>query len=203
MTWEIFYLICFGVGLALTVLSLAGGFHHHVHFGLHRAAHISHAHGTGGRGISPVNGFTLTAFLCWFGGAGYLLERYGALVTPLILALATLSGLAGGMLIFWFLAKVLLPHDKSLTVEETEMTGVIGRVSGTIRGDGTGEILFSQNGARRSSPARSDNGQPISRDMEVVVMRYERGIAYVRRWDEISGGESLSTDASRIERAQL
>jgi membrane protein implicated in regulation of membrane protease activity len=149
-----------------------------------------------------VNGFTLTAFLCWFGGAGYLLERYGALVTPLILALATLSGLAGGMLIFWFLAKVLLPHDKSLTAEETEMTGVIGRVSGTIRGDGTGEILFSQNGARRSSPARSDNGQPISRDMEVVVMRYERGIAYVRRWDEISGGESLSTDASRIERAQ-
>jgi hypothetical protein len=200
MTWEMFYLICFGVGLALTVLSLSGGFHHHVHFGLHRGAHIGHAHGT--RGISPVNGFTLTAFLCWFGGAGYLLERYGAFVTPLILALAMLSGLAGGMLIFWFLAKVLLPHDKSLTAEETEMTGVMGRVSGTIRGDGTGEILFSQNGARRSSPARSDNGSPIARDTEVVVMRYERGVAYVRCWDEVSGGESLSTDASRIERAQ-
>jgi hypothetical protein len=196
MTWEIFYLICFAVGLALTVLSLAGGLHHHMHFGLHRVAHTGHAPGAGGRGISPVNGFTLTAFLCWFGGAGYLLERYGAFVTPLILALATLSGLAGGMLIFWFLAKVLLPHDKSLTAEETEMTGVIGRVSGTIRGDGTGEILFSQNGARRSSPARSDNGQPIARDMEVVVMRYERGIAYVRRWDEVSGGESLSTEGS-------
>ena len=28
MTWETFYLICFGVGLALTALSLAGGFHH-------------------------------------------------------------------------------------------------------------------------------------------------------------------------------
>jgi hypothetical protein len=188
MTWEMFYLICFAVGLVLTVLSLSGGLHHHMHFGLHRVAHTSHAHSAGG-GISPVNGFTLTAFLCWFGGAGYLLERYGAFVTPLVLALATLSGLAGGMLIFWFLAKVLL-------------TGVIGRVSGTIRGDGTGEILFSQNGARRSSPARSDNGQPIARDMEVVVMRYERGIAYVRRWDEVSGGESLSTDASRIGGAQ-
>ncbi len=65
------------------------------------------------------------------------------------------------MLIFWFLAKVLLPHDKSLTAEETEMTGVMGRVSGTIRGDGTGEILFSQNGARRSSPARSDKGSRL------------------------------------------
>jgi len=193
MTWEVFYLICFAVGLALTVLSLAGGFHHHVHFGLHRL-HAGHAHATGSRGVSPVNGFTLTAFLCWFGGAGYLLERHGGLVTPAILAFAMLSGLAGGMLIFWFLAKVLAPHDKALTAEETEMTGVIGRVSGTIRADGTGEILFSQNGARRSSPARSDNGQPIARDIEVVVMRYERGVAYVRRWDEISGGESLSTN---------
>jgi hypothetical protein len=198
MTWETFYLICFAVGLALTGLSLAGGFHHHAHFGLHRAAHTGHAHGTGSRGgISPVNGFTLTAFLCWFGGAGYLLQRYGAFVTPVILVFAALSGLVGGMLVFWFLAKVLIPHDKALTAEETEMTGVIGRVSGTIRGDGTGEILFSQNGARRSSAARSENGLPIARNIEVVVMRYERGIAYVRRWDEISGGESLSTDASR------
>jgi hypothetical protein len=184
MTWEVFYLICFAVGLALTVLSVAGGFHH-FHFGLHRAAPAVH---------SPVNGFTLTAFLCWFGGAGYLLERYGGLVTPLILGFATLSGLAAAMLIFWFLANVLAPHDKSLSAEETEMAGVIGRVSGTIRGDGTGEILYSQNGARRSSPARSDNGRPIARDVEVVVMRYERGVAYVRRWDEISGDESLSTN---------
>jgi hypothetical protein len=193
MTWETFYLICFGIGLALTALSLAsGGLHHHWHFGFHHAAHSGHAHTSGNRGVSPVNGFTLTAFLCWFGGAGYLLERYGGLVTPVILALSLLSGLAGGLLIFWFLAKVLAPHDKSLTAEETEMTGVIGRVSGTIRSDGTGEILFSQNGARRSSPARSDNGEPIERNIEVVVMRYERGVAYVRRWDEISGGESLS-----------
>jgi membrane protein implicated in regulation of membrane protease activity len=137
-----------------------------------------------------VNGFTLTAFLCWFGGAGYLMERYGGLVTPVILGFATLTGLAGGSLIFLFLAKVLAPHDRPLTAEDTEMTGVIGRVSGTIRPDGIGEILYSQNGSRRSSPARSDTGEPIARDMEVVVMRYERGIAYVRRWDELSSGSS-------------
>jgi hypothetical protein len=146
-----------------------------------------------------VNGFTLTAFLCWFGGAGYLLERYAGFMAPMILVFALLSGIAGALVIFWFLVRVLVPHDKALTAEETEMPGVIGRVSGTIRGDGTGEILFSQNGARRSSPARSESGEPIARDIEVVVMRYERGVAYVRRWDEISGGESLSTD---MERAQ-
>ncbi len=163
---------------------------HSLHIGLHSASHAGHVHATDG--VSPVNGFTVMAFLCWFGGAGYLLERYGGLAIPLIVAFSLLSGLAAGVSIFWFLAKVLLPHDKALTAEESEMTGMIGRISGTIRDNGTGEILFSQNGIRRSSPARSENGEPIARDVEVVVMRYERGIAYVRRWDEISGSESLS-----------
>ncbi len=198
MTWESFYLICFGVGLVLAVLSFAGAMPHSLHFGMHGAGHAGHVHGTGGNSISPVNGFTVMAFLCWFGGAGYLLERYGGFAIPLILAYSLLCGLAGGMSIFWFLAKVLLPHDKALTAEESEMTGMIGRVSGTIRDNGTGEILFSQNGIRRSSPARSENGEAIARDVEVVVMRYERGIAYVRRWDEVSGGESLSLDGSNI-----
>ena len=191
MNWETFYLISFGVGLALTAVSLAGGFHHHLHIGLHHSAHAGHPQAGSRNGTSPLNGFTLTAFLCWFGGAGYLLERYCGFVVPVVMALATVSGLVGGTMVFLFLARVMAPHDKALTAEETEMTGVIGRVSGTIREDGTGEILFSQNGARRSSPARSETGVPIARDVEVVVMRYERGIAYVRRWDEIAGGELI------------
>ena len=148
MTWESFYLICFGVGLVLALLSFAGALPHSLHIGLHSASHAGHIHATGG--ISPVNGFTVMAFLCWFGGAGYLLERYGGLAIPLIVAFSLLSGLAAAVSIFWFLAKVLLPHDKALTAEESEMTGMIGRISGTIRDNGTGEILFSQNGIRRS-----------------------------------------------------
>lgn len=196
MTWEIFYLSCFAIGLGLSVLSFAGGLHHsfHFHFG-HGAGHGGGLHGTNGSELSPINGFTLTAFLCWFGGTGYLLVRYGGFLVPIVLVLSTLSGLCGGLLIFWFLARVLLPHEKALTAEDTEMLGVIGKVSGTIRADGTGEILFSQTGARRSSPARSDTGAALPRDIEVVVMRYERGIAYVRPWDEISAGV-LTSDRS-------
>ena len=192
MSWENFYLICFGLGLALTVLSLTGVSHHHLHFGMHHGPHVGHGQANSNHGTPVLNGFTVTAFLCWFGGAGYLLSRFGGFIVPVIVLLATVSGLLGGALIFWFLARIIAPHDKSMTVEETEMCGVIGRVSGTIRGEGTGEILFSQNGARRSSPARSEDGQPIAREVEVVVMRYERGIAYVRRWDELAGGGSLS-----------
>ena len=197
MTWEIFYLCCFALGLTLTVLSFVGGFRHlpHLRFG-HMHGHVTPAHKGG---MSPLNGFTVTAFLCWFGGAGYLLEHYGGFVVPVILLFATVSGLAGGLVIFWFLAKVLLPHDRPLTAEEGRMIGVLARVSATIRPEGTGEILFSQNGARRSSAARSDDAQSIERGVEVVVMRYERGIAYVRPWEEVAGSELSPASGSALE----
>jgi hypothetical protein len=38
--------------------------------------------------------------------------------------------------------------------------------------------------------ARSEDGTEIQRGAEVIVTRYENGIAYVRRWEEL-GGESL------------
>jgi hypothetical protein len=67
------------------------------------------------------------------------------------------------------------------------MTGVLGRVSSSIRSQGTGEIVFEQVGIRRSCGARSEDGSPIVKGVEVVVTRYEQGIAYVRTWDDISG----------------
>jgi|SRR5579883_1348313 len=189
MMWETFYLICFVLGISLTLLSFAGVFGH-FHFG-HFHAHAGHvqAHAPqGGRGaISPINGFTLSAFLGWFGGCGYLLERYGSFLTPVVLFAATAAGLAGATLLFWFLAKVLLPHERELTAEDTAIAGVLGRVCGPIREGGTGEIQFSQNGARRFAVARSEAGVAIPRGVEVVVMRYEQGIAWVRPWDEVAG----------------
>src|ERR1700748_1278105 len=102
MNWSMFYLVCFGLGLGLTVLSFAGGFHHHFHIGLHHSAHAGHL-STQTRGASPFNGFTLTAFLCWFGGSGYLLDKYGGFAVPAVMALATAGGIVGGGLVFWFL----------------------------------------------------------------------------------------------------
>jgi membrane protein implicated in regulation of membrane protease activity len=201
MTWETFYLVCFVLGFSLTLLSALGAFTHlhfgHFHFHLGKAGHghvhLPHAHGHAGAAaqakssVSPVNGFTLAAFLCWFGGCGYLLSRYGSFVTPIVLAVATATGLVGAAIIFWFLARVLLPHERALTAADTDIVGALGRVSAPIRESGTGEILFSQNGSRRFAPARSDAGVAIPRGTEVVVMRYEQGIAYVQRWDEIAG----------------
>lgn len=198
---ENWYLVCFGVGLVLSLLTFFGGFGH-LHVGHWHGGHfhLSHSHGglahtpsAGGHdaSISPLNGFTLMAFLCWFGGTGYLLFRFTGVLGLGIFAIAVISGLAGAAIIFWFLARVLLPSERVLTAEETEMTGVLARVSSPIREGGTGEIAYSQGGARRATAARSDAGAPIARDIEVVVLRYERGIAYVRPWSELEGSPPI------------
>ena len=197
MTMDTFYLICFGVGLVLSLVSVLGGFAHlhlgHLHIGHSPLAH----HGTGGHasgahgsnsGLSAVNGFTFTAFLCWFGGAGYLLHHYSVFVAPLVLLLSVVSGIFGAALLWAILFKLLIPRERVLNSEDTEMTGVLAKVSDSIRSNGgIGEILFLQTGARRCSAARSDDGRMIERGTEVVVIRYERGIAYVRPWTELEG----------------
>jgi hypothetical protein len=189
------YLVCFGVGFVLALATFFGGFGH-LHFGHFHGGHFhlghphaGHLHAPGGHdaGISPINGFTLMAFLCWFGGTGYLLRRFTGVLGLSVFAIAVLSGLAGAAVIFWFLARVLLPRERVLTAEDTEITGVLARVSSPIREGGTGEIAYAQGGARHAAAARSDAGVPIARDVEVVVLRYERGIAYVRAWSELEG----------------
>jgi hypothetical protein len=180
MTWEIFYLACFSLGLVLCVLAVFTGGHLHVgHFHLGHA-HIGHHHSGTSSSVLMINGFTITAFLCWFGGVGYLLRTHSSFLASLVLLFSSLSGIAGSALIFWFMATVLLPREHALTAEETQVEGVIGRLTGQLGPGATGEIIYSQLGARRSAPARLEDGKTIDRGSEVVVLRYEHGIAYVR-----------------------
>ncbi|HTC34138.1 MAG TPA: NfeD family protein [Bryobacteraceae bacterium] len=193
MSWETFYFFCFCVGFLCSLVSfLAGTTHLHLHLprGLHGRAHP----GAGGRGsqASPINFGTVAAFLAWFGGTGYLLSRYSSIWALLALGLAIVSGLAGAAAVFWFLFKVLLKHERDLDPADYEMVGVLGRLSSTVRENGIGEMIFSQDGARRAASVRSEDGRPIAKGVEVVVTRYERGIAYVRTWDEISESKKES-----------
>lgn len=215
MNWESFYLVCFLVGLLLSALSLLGAMGHiggHIpaphapHFpagGVHlpHAGHVPHGAATA-QGVATVpwwNAFSVMIFLCWFGAAGYLLTRHGSFVALVVLVLATVCGVGGGAIVFFFLAKVMLPHERELTADETAITGAVGRVSAAIRPGGTGEIVYEQMGAFCSVPARSEDGGAFQKQEEVFVTRYERGIAYVRRWEDVlndSGQLSVVSDPS-------
>ena len=203
MTWSDFYLICFAVGFLLSVISfISGALHLHGHWPHAHTLHGGHAPGHGsssdnGSGVSPLNFFTIAIFLAWFGGTGYLLTRYSALVFALGLLLSAIVGLVGATIVFLFLARVLSNPDADMDQADYEMVGVVGRVSSPIRADGIGEIIFSQAGKRRSCPARSDTGAPLTKDLEVAVARYERGVAYVRPWDEFTGESSELRASSR------
>ena len=193
MTWQTFYLICFVLGFALSVIAFLGGALHwslgHGAHGLHWGGHAGGAGHGGATSIAPYNFATLMAFRAWFGGVGYLLTGR-ALGHLLVLTLAVGAGLAGSSVVFGFLTRVLLRHERPLEAADFEMTGVLGRVTVPIRAGGTGEIVYSQAGTRRSSGAKSEAGHAIARGSEVIVTRYEKGIAYVRPWEELIEGES-------------
>ena len=103
------------------------------------------------------------------------------------LGVATLSGLGGACVVFWFLAKVLMSREEALDPADYDMVGVLGKLSMPIRVGGTGELIYTQGGTRRVSGARAESGAAIPKGAEVVVTRYEKGIAYVRAWEELAG----------------
>jgi hypothetical protein len=152
-----------------------------------QAAARAETHSAQDGGVSPLNFVTLTAFLAWFGGTGYLLTRYSGVWVGFGLLASIASGLVGGGIVFLFLSKVLISEDENMDPADYEMVGVLGRVSSSIRANGTGELVYTQMGTRRVCGARSDEGSAIAKSAEVVVTRYEKGIAYVRLWSEMSG----------------
>ena len=63
-----------------------------------------------------------------------------------------------------------------------ELPGTLASVTSGIREGGTGNP-YAQGGTRKCAAARADQGTAIAKGSEVVV-RFEQGIAYVRRWDD-------------------
>jgi hypothetical protein len=225
-SWSDFYLICFAVGFCFSFFSFVlGGSRvgrlHLPHFHGHSVAHMPSAHApvahapiAGGHGanspasdggahaprstsVSPFNPPVIAAFLAWFGGTGYLLTRFSAVWVGLGLLASVGSGLVGGGIIFLFLSKILISDQEFLDPADFEMVGVLGKLSVPIRVGGTGELIYSQAGTRRVCGARSENGEVIAKGTEVVVTRYEKGIAYVRLWSEMSGEADETTAATQ------
>ncbi len=214
MTWSDFYLTCFAVGFLLSAVSfIAGGMRwqlHLPHFP-HAGGHVGAGHAGAGHAptaansnpaagahpshhapVSRFNFITITAFLAWFGGTGFLITRFSSIWFALGLMIALGAGLFGAAIVFLFLTRVLISHEENMDSADYEMVGVLGRISMPIRENGTGEIIYSQAGTRRTCGARSENGAALEKGAEIVVTRYDKGIAYVRLWDEMNGEEQAA-----------
>jgi membrane protein implicated in regulation of membrane protease activity len=210
MTWADFYLVCFVVGFVLSIVIFFTGRARlhvphahihlpglHVHASAHAPSHVTPGSHPGADQIPIFNLITLTVFLAWFGGTGYLLARHSTIWFFSALLISLLSGTGGAAIIYLFLARVLTSPGEALDPADFDMIGVLGKLCVPIREGGTGELVYSQMGTRRVCGARSENNSAIPKSTEVVVTRYERGIAYVRPWSEIAG-EDAELGASEL-----
>jgi membrane protein implicated in regulation of membrane protease activity len=195
MTWSDFYLFCFIVGFALSVLSFLGGATHiHLPARLHLPFHSGHhAGGMAGRGsmnarggLSWFNAMTIMTFLAWFGGIGYLLSMHSRLVAIVALSVAVGSGLAAAGCVFKFMARIVKVSDAQMLDWDYRIEGTVGTISSSIRENGIGEMIFEQRGVRKSVGARSEDGKPLPNGTEVAITRYENGIAYVKKWEDFA-----------------
>jgi len=180
MNWESIYLGIFVFGLLMTVLSLFIG---HLHLPMH--FHLPHGLHFDGH-VGPLNATTIVVFLTWFGATGYLVTHYKSAAAGVAFSAAIVAGFIGATLMYVSVIRLFVVRERSLREADFEMPGVLGRISMPIREDGgTGELIYTQQGTRRSCGARTEDGTRIERGTEVVVMRYEKGIAWVRpAWDE-------------------
>jgi hypothetical protein len=217
--WADFYLICFLVGFALTMFSLLvgvfkidfpGKWDNLLHGG-HALGHFHGGHGFGhhgaGHGHGPADGHvghfnfsTIMAFLAMFGGTGYLLTTQSKFAAGMALAFAFGAGLVGAAIVSWYLTKMLVDYDRSMRPEDFDLVGTIGNITVSTSHAGTGELVYEQNGARKSVPIRSDDENVLARGDEVVITRFDRGIAYGKKFEEFVSGEAQVKTAPQEER---
>jgi hypothetical protein len=208
---ETIFLACFAFGALFTLVTVVLGFaghgaahiahaHAHAHVG-----HIGHAHADGGHAgvhangsnnnemghvtaplhaTTPLmNGSSVMGALTWFGAAGYLLLRLGDWALPAVVLGAVVAGAAGWYLIARFLGLVLA-GEREMDPADYRLEGTVGQVTVSIPAGGTGEVVFSKSGARRSEAARAVGAVPIARGSEVVITKYVDGFATVQPWGE-------------------
>jgi membrane protein implicated in regulation of membrane protease activity len=197
---ETLFLACFVFGALFTLASVALGFvggglghgnahaelgHGHAHLG-HDVSHgIAHHSGSGDRfdGLPLLNASSVVGSLTWFGAAGFLLLRLGDWALPAVLLGALLAGAAGWYLVARFL-RLVLAGERVMDPEDYRLVGTVGQLTVSIPSGGTGEVVFSKAGARRSEAARALGGRAIPRGSEVVITEYSDGFATVQPWGE-------------------
>ncbi|HLJ32981.1 MAG TPA: hypothetical protein VKU38_04990 [Ktedonobacteraceae bacterium] len=174
---------------------------HATHIGGHDVSHVSHTpvhsaqaqHSTTADhqgthfSIAPyMNPTTIALFLLGFGFFGYVSHNTVQFVLPLTLVLAALGGLVVAALLLLLVGRLFGDSEGATIQDVSDRTGLLGKVSISIRENNIGEIIYvSPGGMRKSIPARSVSGQSIESGQEVVVVNYQRGngIAEVDTWE--------------------
>lgn len=188
------FLGCFILGFLLTagtflfgIESHSGGGHGgdvgpggHGADGGHGHGGVDGDYGVGEGGLPLLNFNSIALFLTWFGAVGYILNSQARVGPLLSMVGAVVAGFAGAIIICLFVNRFLMKGDTTMRASDYYLPGTLARVTSSIREGGIGEIVYVQGGTRKTAGARSDESVAHPLGQEVVIVRYEKGMAYVR-----------------------
>lgn len=195
---ETLFLACFIFGALFTLASFLLGAGHigNIHVGNLHVGHGVHGSSIDSAGLPLLNLSSAVGALTWFGAAGYVLVRLGDLAGPAVFLGALIAAAVGWYLVARFLGLVLA-GERVMDPAEYRLEGTVGRVTVRIPAHGTGEVVFSKAGARRSEAARGLDGLPIRRGTEVVITAYADGFATVQPWGEFLAARERAVATNR------
>jgi hypothetical protein len=216
------FLLGFGFFIAVSLMGghghgHAGHVHIHIH-GIHHApvhggghgaqhsaTHTPNAHSSTSNQPSAqqthfslagyLNPTSIALFLLGFGFIGYFFHNLAPVAASLSLLLALIGGIMVAAALLALLSRVFANVESSTEQDVVDRTGMLGKVSITIPEKGLGEIIYtSPAGMHKSIPARGLNNQHLDRDLEVVVVNYQHGVAEVDTWEHFMHEEANLSD---------
>jgi membrane protein implicated in regulation of membrane protease activity len=165
----IFFWVCFGVGVAYTVIAfLLGEALDAFNFG----SDINS--GT----LSPLKPAVIAAFITVFGGMGLFFIRF--MIFLWVLPLAATIAAAVAFILYRFIIIPLSNAQSTSAVEIQSLIGHTAKVTEKIFQGGYGQITYVIKGNTLSSPAKEENGGEIGRGQEVEILYIQDNTYFVR-----------------------
>lgn len=176
--FETLFVASFFFGLFFTLLTALLGASHlggdglHLHPDVGSDAHLAWF-------PAQLNLTALMTFFTWFGATGWLMLRFAPFGWPGALVAAVPAGMVGYTIIASFYG-MLRRSGKAARAEDYVLAGTVARVTVPAGENGVGEIVFMLQGVQRVEGARTSDGLPLAKGVEVVITGFERGLAVVQ-----------------------
>lgn len=128
----------------------------------------------------------LAALMVAFGAVGYMLIRNSTLGSLPTIAIALGSGVAGWLGMTFLMAKwALKPGNPNAHHHAEAIQGQLAQVVDPISPTSLGSIRYQKNGKDHESPARGITAINLPHGADVVIDRFDDGIAVVEDWASV------------------
>jgi len=130
-----------------------------------------------GGGVSPFKPVIFAAFLGVFGGIGMILSKN--FIFYICFILSGTAGLAVSFLLYRFVYIPMYKAQNTSAVEKQSLIGKNAMVSEYIPQGGYGKITYHASGNTYTAPAKSESGDEIKRNADVVIAAIIKNTYYV------------------------